>query len=466
MIKLQQRTARRRYRYDDLQASPVDLSTALATDLADNAIDRAVREATRVPFGPVPGPALAAIRELRISGHRLSDLSPLAQLTGLERLWVRSHAVHDLRPLSGLTRLRELVICDAPVIDLAPLRKLTRLERLRVENVPLTDLQPISALKRLEDLCLRGTLVDDLSPLARLKQLRELELTDGLPLADLAVLLLLPRLRYVNLAGTRVEQMRGVPARLREVHFDGIDGEPQLRVVADAAPALDAQARVATLTEALLGVPCEVRGLVERRGVRLPFPANPWNLPARTDATRAVERLWAPLRRRAPHVAGRLPRLVSALALVQRAGDDEPLLAYLVDRPHAEPALVLGRPPDEAPVTDGGFRIPVGLRELYTVHAGLRSTGAELLPPAALRSLAPALRRRLDQFRARNCGLHPDQFRLFFTDGDGGEVLDLDRLDARQDPLVRRWYPQTAEIDGAAPFWDWFEDHAPALFFE
>jgi hypothetical protein len=45
-------------------------------------------------------------------------------------------------------------------------------------------------------------------------------------------------------------------------------------------------------------------------------------------------------------------------------------------------------------------------------------------------------------------------------------VLDLDRLDARHDPLVRRWYPETSEIDGAAPFWDWFEDHAPAFLLE
>lgn len=443
-------------RWDTQPPGVVDL----AAPLSDNSLDRALREATGVRAGPIPPASLGAVVELRVSGHRLRDLSPLFALPALERLWVRSRHLHDLAPLQRLGALRELTLTDLPVIDLRPLGKLERLQRLRIENLPVTDLSPLGALERLEDLCLRSTLVADLKPLERLKRLRELELTDGLPLADLSVLARLPRLRYVNLVGTRVEKIGGLPARLHAVHFEGLD-QPCTRVIEPRQAGGElGEAGVARLAAAVLGRPCGVRGLCDTRGAVLAFARNPWGIPSRADMPRALETLWRPLRRRAPQFAGRLRQAVGAVALLDPEGDAAPCIGYFHRGSSGEAALLVGRAPrDPASADEQGVRLPLALRELYSVHAGLFAEGTRLLPPAGVRPLAECSNRRADPLRHRG-GDPLEPYRLFLQDGDGGEVLDLDRLDARGDPIVRRWYRSEDEIEGHASFWDWFEDHA------
>lgn len=458
----QVRPAARRYRYDRARPAPYDLDA----ELGCNALERALREATGVGEGGIPAARLAEVRELRVSGHRLRDLSPLAALTGLEKLWIRSFAAEDLSPLAVLSRLRELTLVDLPAVALEPLARLKRLERLRIENLPVADLRPLARLEQLTDLCLRRTLVADLRPLAALKRLRELELTDGLPLEDLQVLARLPRLRYVNLAGTRVHKPDGLPARLRAVHFDGLGTAPSFHVVEAGRPALEGgrvEEEILRPCRAWLGPACQVRGVLAD-GACAGLPDNPWRVRAGEPVAGAVARVLAPLRRRAPLFVAGLARRTLALALLQ-GGDGEPRLAYLYRRDDdGSLGVLLGRAPrDPARAVERGFRLPLALRELYAAHAGLRGAGARLFGPDELVSLTSVCRGRLELFRGRNGGAEPDRFRVLLRDEEGGEVLDLDRLDARGDPLVRRFYRATCEVEGAAAFWDWFEDHAPEL---
>ena len=63
----------------------------------------------------------------------MSDLAPLAKLTGLQRLDLDGTGVSDLAPLAKLTGLQRLDLDDTSVCDLAPLAKLTRLHVFGVE---------------------------------------------------------------------------------------------------------------------------------------------------------------------------------------------------------------------------------------------------------------------------------------------------------------------------------------------
>ena len=450
-----------RYRYDRGEARAVDL----ASELPDDAIRRALREAA----GPDPR-VWPRVTELRVSGHSLRDLTPLASLPSLQRLWLRAPSVTSLEPLGGLTALKELTLVDVPVAELAPLGALSRLERLRIERMPVDDVTPLAQLHRLTDLCLRRTGVSDLRPLTNLPRLRILELTDGTTLATLQPLEEMRALGYVNLAGTRVLRVGDLRRRRPGLHLDGLACAPTVRSATRGVLPLDARAaatEIAYAAERILRWPCRVTGLALRDGQAAPFQRNPWRLPAKTSLEHAVERLWGPFARRAPQFGALLERELAAIAQVSPLGGDEPVLVYVLDRrcachPSRRVQVLMGRAPRASDrLGAGAFRLPLALRELYSVHGGLVTDDVELYGPDRLRSLSSSCRGRLQQFRRANRGQLPDQFRLFLVDGEGGKVFDLEHLDGRGDPLVRRWYVDTHEVAGQAPFWEWFEDHAP-----
>ena len=67
---------------------------------------------------------------LDLTDDKVSDLSPLAGLTGLHRLYLCRADISDLTPLAGLTELHTLCLFYTYVFDLRPLTGLTGLRCL------------------------------------------------------------------------------------------------------------------------------------------------------------------------------------------------------------------------------------------------------------------------------------------------------------------------------------------------
>ena len=61
------------------------------------------------------------VTELKMSGMKIGDLSPLARLTGLIELDVSRTKVADLSPLAALSRLTTLNVSCTDITDLTPL---------------------------------------------------------------------------------------------------------------------------------------------------------------------------------------------------------------------------------------------------------------------------------------------------------------------------------------------------------
>jgi hypothetical protein len=485
------------HRWDEGVAAELDFDAALPDDV----IERALRELTGVHRGPVAPSLLARVVELRLSGHSLADLEPLAGLPRLQRLTLRAPSMSDLRPLGRLAGLKELALVEVAAADLSPLARLDKLERLQLDGVPARELEPLRHLSRLTDLCLRRLSGVDLRPLSGLGRLGVLELTDCGIVGDLSPLASLPRLAYVNLSGTRVTSTSGLGLR-PSVHIEGLDRPPPVGswLRADRRPAIPPSASdIAPAAERLLRWPCRIASFLARDGAKAAehrrpkvswswaateaagwsraadepagsWPpaagdpaASPWALPAGATVDAVIDRLWLPLKRRAPRFVDRLREQTAALALLEPLGGEPALLAYVLSGAPADaPALLIGRAPSRE-IDANGARLPVSLRELYSVHAGLLASTANLLGPSELAPLDASCG-RLEQFRKANRGAHPHRFRRFLRDAEGGEVLDLERLDGRGDPIVRRFYRSSSEVAGQAAFWDWFEDHAPELF--
>ena len=140
------------------------------------------------PLGQCSG-----LRVLRVSGVRVSGLTPLASLSELRHLEIHSppsfgHRIpaDDITLISRLKQLESLGLCT-PVEDLRPLAKLGKLTRLDLAYCrQLKDLGPVGALRALTDLSLDScSQVADLAPLGHLASLKSLRLDSMGRVADL-----------------------------------------------------------------------------------------------------------------------------------------------------------------------------------------------------------------------------------------------------------------------------------------
>ena len=118
------------------------------------------------------------LTDIKLHGHIINDLSPLANLTSLTTLEISSTrgALSDLSPLANLTNLTELRLFINGISDLSPLANLTGVTELTLFRNNIEDLGPLTHLVNLKRLSLSNNDISDVTPLARLVNLRRLEL--------------------------------------------------------------------------------------------------------------------------------------------------------------------------------------------------------------------------------------------------------------------------------------------------
>ena len=157
-----------------------------------NANHRGIVDITGLEFA-------VSLTELHLGGrNRITDLSPLANLTNLTQLHIWHRQVADMppvtnldiSPLSGLINLEDLVLENSGISDISLLTELKALQGLGLSANNIEDISPLAGLKKLQRLDLSGNNIKDLSPLAGLTNLQELRIrdnpaTDFSPLTDL-----------------------------------------------------------------------------------------------------------------------------------------------------------------------------------------------------------------------------------------------------------------------------------------
>lgn len=146
---------------------------------------------------------LTDLRVLKINETDVTDLTPIASLTRLHTLDLSRCCATDLAPIAGLSGLRRLYLDDNLdfVQDISPLSQLTDLERLSLQQCFLTDLTPLSSLTNLTYLNLKHTRATDISALATLSKLEHLWLPSGTE--DISALEGLTRLLQLDLSGPK-----------------------------------------------------------------------------------------------------------------------------------------------------------------------------------------------------------------------------------------------------------------------
>ena len=163
---------------------------------------------------------LTKLQKLIINESSISDISPLTGLTQLTVLRLLEGYVEDLTPLAGLTKLTELNIGDNWIQEITPLKNLTELTTLYIRDNPLSDISSIGHLKKLKILYLNNNRISDLTPLASLTQVYNLTIHDNL-ISDLTPLANLTQLRFLSIHDNLISDLTPLNElpQLRTLHF-------------------------------------------------------------------------------------------------------------------------------------------------------------------------------------------------------------------------------------------------------
>lgn len=152
---------------------------------------------------------ITRLQSLWLSSTRILDLAPLVRMTGLRILDLSGTLVTDLAPLAGMTGLQSLYLHNTQITDLAPLVRMTGLQSLTLSNTPITDLAPLKGMTELQRLTLSKSQITDLAPLAGLSGLQSLYLQNT-KITDLAPLAMLKGLRELWIDSTSITDLRPV----------------------------------------------------------------------------------------------------------------------------------------------------------------------------------------------------------------------------------------------------------------
>ena len=130
---------------------------------------------------------LTELTRLDLDFNDVSNVSALANLTKLTSLDLDFNDISNVSTLANLTRLTGLYLWGNQISDISPLANLTELTRLDLASNQVFDISPLANLIKLIDLYLWGNQISDISPLANLTKLALLSLNDN-QVSDIAPL--------------------------------------------------------------------------------------------------------------------------------------------------------------------------------------------------------------------------------------------------------------------------------------
>jgi len=119
---------------------------------------------------------LVSLRTLDLDDNKISSINALSNLTNLSSLYLEDNQLSSISALSNLN-LRRLSLEDNQVRNISPLAGLTKLSHLYAENNGISEISALAGLDELRYLDLHENAISDLSPLSGLHKLEYLDLS-------------------------------------------------------------------------------------------------------------------------------------------------------------------------------------------------------------------------------------------------------------------------------------------------
>ncbi len=124
---------------------------------ADSSLGSALKSVTGISDRKLVAADFETLDELNLDNKSISNISDLANMTGLKKLSLNGNSIRDLSPLASLTELEELSLDSNKITDINPLRPLKKLKKLSINGNPLEDYYYITELTGLTELSASDT---------------------------------------------------------------------------------------------------------------------------------------------------------------------------------------------------------------------------------------------------------------------------------------------------------------------
>ena len=169
-----------------------------------------------------PLASLTGLEKLRLNRLKgVTTLEPLAALVNMKELEIRQIEYPDIKFVSGMNQLESLIFFMQPkeFNDISPLEGMTSLKTLHFYSCPVTDISILAGLTGLEDLSLYMVPVEDLTPIGGLTGLKKLNLY-GVKAADMSPVENLTGLTYIWIYATKFDDYSPLAKLVNMVDFN------------------------------------------------------------------------------------------------------------------------------------------------------------------------------------------------------------------------------------------------------
>lgn len=150
----------------------------------------------------------ANMKNLTVIGaenNGITDISALAGHKKLKEVWLQSNNIKDISALKDSTNIESIDIKYSPVTDLSALSGMKKLAHLNLYNCSVSSLSPLKKCTTIEYINLDNNNVSDLTPLANCKGLRELHAANNALNGNVKALKGLTILEFIDLSGNNYD---------------------------------------------------------------------------------------------------------------------------------------------------------------------------------------------------------------------------------------------------------------------
>ncbi|HEX8060598.1 MAG TPA: hypothetical protein VF473_06655 [Cyclobacteriaceae bacterium] len=150
---------------------------------------------------------MEAITEINLSNNELiQNIEPLVRLTNLQRLNISGTKVSDLTPIRNLTELLDVDASRSAVTDITLLKYASKITRLNIEGTGVSDISVIKKMTGLQSLNARGTKVSDLTGIIDLTTLTNVDVSKT-QISSMAPFQNLTAVQILDVSATRVSDL-------------------------------------------------------------------------------------------------------------------------------------------------------------------------------------------------------------------------------------------------------------------
>lgn len=155
-------------------------------------------------------------RNVSEGGDRLSDISLIGEMAGLEVLDLGENHITDIGPLAGLIRLRELDLRENYISDITALREFKALQALNIRENQVEDITPVEGLVNLVYLNIHSNPVRKGVPgLSKLEKLETLIMRNVFIGEDFHFLRYLTKLQQLNIRNSAIADVSVIGELMR-----------------------------------------------------------------------------------------------------------------------------------------------------------------------------------------------------------------------------------------------------------